>query len=584
MSTRRCLLTLGLVVVASFAVRLAALRVWGIGAIEGDGTQYARVAENLRKGLGYVGIGDQGLELNTPPLFPFLICAASFVTGSYEQAARFVSLVLGALLPLAVFGIALRLFNRRVALVAAALTILHPLLVNLSLAVLPEGIYTSLLLSAVYFVLCALDRPAIGNWTLAGLAFGLAYLVRPEAIAPLLIAALFAITATEGKLDVRCKRAVAALAMFAVLALPEVLFVFRETGKFVFSAKSAIVFVGSARLLAAQGDPEFAHLALVRHEDVPTSLPNVESWQPWQEKWASNAINSNLQGTGIWMRSNAEVIQETQIPIKELLHIIAKAARRNAPAFLEQLSSKWLGSPLIPALALLGALRRPWRKPVASSRLFVLLVPLTSVVATFSVLWSYPRFYFVIVPFLLIWAANGLVEIGLWIRASGAGAGWGWLRPAIFSYMVPGLIGLLAVIYPLNGVRALYEFKQSSPSSQIEKDVGLWIGQQQAEAGQVKIMDLSLPLAYYAHAKSLAFPYCNPEMALRYLDVAAVDYVVLHRGEKYTHYYESWLTNGIPDPRAELVHLSLGANTSQFVIYRWHRADGYLSQSTTFTK
>jgi hypothetical protein len=48
---------LGLIVAAAFAVRVAAALIfWRPGAIAGEGAEYARIAENLRHGLGYVGI------------------------------------------------------------------------------------------------------------------------------------------------------------------------------------------------------------------------------------------------------------------------------------------------------------------------------------------------------------------------------------------------------------------------------------------------------------------------------------------------------------------------------------------------
>jgi hypothetical protein len=89
--------------------------------------------------VGYVGLATPGPEVNFPSLFPLLIAGTSFVTQNYEWAGRVVSLVLGTLLPLPVFGIAALLFNRRVGFIAALLVSLHPLLVNLSFAVLSEG-------------------------------------------------------------------------------------------------------------------------------------------------------------------------------------------------------------------------------------------------------------------------------------------------------------------------------------------------------------------------------------------------------------------------------------------------------------
>src|SRR5262249_56719606 len=118
---------LAILVIASFAVRLAAWKHWGTGSIESEGAEYARIAQNLRNGVGYVGIVTPGAQLNFNPVFPVLIAGVSFITHDYELAARLVALLMGALLPLPVFGIASRLFNRRVGFIAAVLVLFHPL-------------------------------------------------------------------------------------------------------------------------------------------------------------------------------------------------------------------------------------------------------------------------------------------------------------------------------------------------------------------------------------------------------------------------------------------------------------------------
>src|SRR5690242_6896308 len=230
---------LALLAVASLIIRVAALAHWGTGAIENEGVEYARMAQNLRNGVGYVGIVSPGPQLVFNPLFPWLIAAASLVTHNYEWAARLVSLVFGALLPLPVFGIASRLFNRQVGFVAAMLTMLHPLLVNLSFTVFSEGPYLTLLLLAVYVVIRAMNNPSLAWWSLVGAAFGCAYLLRAEAFAAFLVAMLFALTATGGGLGKRCKRAAIAIVIFLALALPEVIFIYRSTGKVALQGKGA---------------------------------------------------------------------------------------------------------------------------------------------------------------------------------------------------------------------------------------------------------------------------------------------------------------------------------------------------------
>ena len=301
----------------------------------------------------------------------------------------------------------------------------------------------------------------------------------------------------------------------------------------------------------------------------PSSAPNVPSWQTWQEKWAFYAIDDHFNRTGTAMRSHTEVVRETQITLKTLLHLLGKGVRQNVPELFRELSERWLGAPFLPALALLGALRRPWRGPKALSRLFVMLVAAAPVVATLTALWSQSRYYFVLVPFLLIWAANGLVEVGLWTKASTAAAGWGVMaRPLVSEYIVPGLIGLALILYPVKGVRQNYIFTAGSPSSRAEKQVGLWIGHRQKQA---RIIDLLIPLAFHADAQWVQFPYCSSELALRFLDAEHVNYIVLRRGETFTQYYKEWLEHGIPDRRAELLHVSPDAD-AQFVVYSWHRA------------
>ena len=567
---------LTLMVVASFAIRVAGWAYWGTGTIESEGAEYAKIAENLRNGVGYVGLVSPGPQVLFNPLFPLLIAGASFLTHNYEWAGRLVALVMGALLPLPVFGIASRLFNRRVGLIAGALTLLHPLLVHLSFVVYSEGPYATLLLSAVYLVLRALDDYSTRLWLLVGGAFGLCYLLRAEAFAAFAISVLFGLIATEGNRTVRGKRAAYAIVVFLALALPETIFIYKSTGKVLLEGKSTILFSYTGRRIwAAETKPGVDYVSAGGQHEVPSPASNTEGGYPerWQGKWAFFGIDSQLKGTGTAMRPFAEVARETHIRLEDLFPLVARGLRQNIPGLFQMLSSGWLGAPLLPALALLGAFRRPWQGPQALTRLFVMLVAAAPVVATLFVLWSDPRYYFIFVPLLCIWAANGLFEVGLWIKASSAAAGWSILaRPAVSQWIFPGLLGLAMIISPVKQVRTLYLFSDSAPPSRVDKEVGLWIGRKQDR--RVRIMDLSIPLSYHADAQQhVYFPYCTGELALRYLDAAQIDYVVLRRGGKFTQYYEDWLARGIPDHRAELLQLPSVAGDAKFVIYRWHRGD-----------
>ena len=340
---------LSLIVAAGFAVRVGALAYWQTGAIENEGAEYTRLAENLRNGAGFVGIAMPGTQLLFNPLFPLLIAAASFVTRNYEWAARLVSLVLGALLPLPVFGIASRLFNRRVELIAALLTVLHPLLVNLSFTALSEGPYITLLLSAVYVGVRALNHSSTKMWSLVGAAFGLAYLLRAEAVALLLIAVVFAFTATKGGTAVKCKRAVAAIGVFLVLALPEVILIYRSTGKVLLEGKSTLFFALGTRILSAEKSLEVDHKLPDGQQDESGYASN-EELRSAASNWAHFAVDTNLRGTGATMRTNAEVIRETPMTLQESFGFVGEAVRRKKWS----VESKWLGCAFLASTSSIG--------------------------------------------------------------------------------------------------------------------------------------------------------------------------------------------------------------------------------------
>jgi 4-amino-4-deoxy-L-arabinose transferase-like glycosyltransferase len=569
---------LALIVAASLAVRVAASVYWRPGAIESEGAEYARIAENLRHGVGYVGLATPGPEVNFPPLFPLLIAGTSFATHNYEWAGRLVSLLLGALLPLPVFGIASCLFNRNVGFIAAMLALLHPLLIHLSFAVLSEGPFFTVFLSAVYIVVRALNQSSARLWFLVGGAFGLSYLLRAEAFAAFAIAVVFALTTTEADPTVKCKRALAAIVVFLAFALPELVFIYRSTGKVRLEGKSAIFLYAARRISAAETIPGADYESVGGRHEVVSSEPDVPSDQTWQEKWAFFGIDNHLEGMGMAMRSFADQNRETQLRLKDL-SLIGKGIGRNLPMMFRRLSSDWLGAPLLPALALLGALRRPWRGFRAPGRLFLMLLATVPFGATaFALQANDPRYSFVFVPLLCIWAANGLYEVGLWTRSSAAAAGWSVLARPLVSSIIPGLLGLAVIISPAKAVTRLGPFMGSATPSRIDKEVGLWIGQQQNRP--VRIMDLQLPLAYHAGAQFSNFPYCSSELALQYLDAARVDYVVLRRGEDFTRYYRDWMTHGIPDHRAELLRLPSDAD-AKFVVYRWHWAGTFGNDDQT---
>jgi len=193
--TGRPRLLLLLILFLAFSLRLLSV-LFLTGSIDTEGAEYARIAENLLNGTGYVGMATPGTELMFPPLFPLLIAGVSVLTHQLEMAGRLISITAGTLLVLPVFYIALQLYQRNVAYVAATLAACHPLLVGYASTVFVETTYMSLVLSGAYWSLRCLSSVTARAFLLAGSFFGLAYLCRPEAALYPFLTILFLTAAT----------------------------------------------------------------------------------------------------------------------------------------------------------------------------------------------------------------------------------------------------------------------------------------------------------------------------------------------------------------------------------------------------
>jgi 4-amino-4-deoxy-L-arabinose transferase-like glycosyltransferase len=546
-------LFLSVILVASIGVRAGAWHHWPTGAIESEGAEYARIAENLRNGQGYVGISTPGTQLVFPPLFPSLIAAASLLAhNDYELAGRLVSFLLGALLPLAVFGIANRLFERRVAVIAAMLTVVYPVFVNLSFSVFSEGPYTTMLLGAVYLVLRAFDRPSILNWSFVGGAFGAAYLTRQEAVGPFLAAILIGPIAGGDSSLVKAKRTLAAVAVFMVLASPQVLLLYRSTGKLRLEGKSLINYAWGIRVLNAE-----------TRSGAKESIQDIDYD-------AANSINDRLEGTGVGMRPNAEIIRETHVHSGDAIRFLQEAVHRNTPELFAKLRERWLGAPFLPALAFLGVLRRAWPRQIAFHHLFFMLVPATAVLTTFTVVHAiYVRNYFILAPFLLIWGANGVLGVARWTNRNIAVIFEHASSSSVPGGLAAGLIVVVMLGYALKDTRNLFVFREGSSESQGAKDAGLWIKQQQTR--RVRVMDILDTVAFHAGADYVHFPSSNAELALRYIEKEKVDFLIIRQGFEQPKYYKDWLTSGILDARAQLVYATAEGQPNGILVYRWNR-------------
>ncbi len=174
----------------ALVVRLVAVAVVGLSTTRfADAPAYLFAAKALSQTGSYPIRTDR--DYFRPPGYSIFLAAVTLGHPERIAVAKLANAVLGALAPVLLAAIALRLFrSRAVALLAGAGAALDPSLVLVSSDVQSEPLFLVLLLASAFFLLVCVDRPSSNFGVLAGILLALAALTRPTAmaVAPLLLA------------------------------------------------------------------------------------------------------------------------------------------------------------------------------------------------------------------------------------------------------------------------------------------------------------------------------------------------------------------------------------------------------------
>lgn len=509
--------------------------------IENEGTQYARLAQNLLAHQGYVGM--RGPVTMLSPLYSILIGAASFLTRSPELAGRVISLLAGAMLPVAIFLIAEKIYGRRTAVVAGLLTGLLPTLIALSAAVYSEGMYLTLLMGAVYWALVTAEREDYLAAVYAGVCAGLAYLARPEGLLyAFLLAAWLVATRWFARPIGRglLARAVVLLTISAALALPFMVFLTVKTDRFCWEGKSAI------------------------NDNI---MARMEAGMSYQE--ANTGLGPNLREDGVALAKDQFAYVRTHpVSFSVKLHLIADGWWRRFLGLLRAFRwANFLGTPFIWILAGAGLVGGPWSRVRLAHEVLLCAMTALSLFILSSMYFIWNRFLFAVLPFALIWAAHGAVSLYGWINGI-----LEWKGPVvesrkqIIALALPVSLLLLTLLVAARGIRDLGEITEARAVE--TKAAGLWIASQ--FNGTKTVMSVGTVVPYYAGAVARVLPYADSATALAYLHQKDLDFIVL-RGDEFRQrpYLPSWLQNGIPDPCARLAY-RVGARPQQAIlVYEW---------------
>ncbi len=258
---RRALARHPALAIAALAILLRLLLFLGRGDyIAFDEGWYLLLARSLWAGHGYTLSGLRHTALS--PLFPIAAGGVARLVGSLVWGGRIVAAVASGLLVLPCWSIFRRLAGRRTALISCGMVAVLP---SLAPFVAPYWIGWDLwvgagplgylfLLTGIALVLAAGD--GWGRWALAGGAFGLAFLDRPEAIlaAALVAAASLGLAARRRRAVLgRAARLVLLGAVFGLVTAPYFLYLHDALGRWALTGRGVAVGIHAVARTATEG-------------------------------------------------------------------------------------------------------------------------------------------------------------------------------------------------------------------------------------------------------------------------------------------------------------------------------------------
>ena len=426
-------------------------------ALTGDELHYAEILHRFLHGRFLDGISGYWSYA-----YPMLAWPFGRLLGDAEAGLRLLSILAGAATVVPVSLVARRLWGDRAALFAGLLTALHPLLIEFSTGAFTESVFSLLLASALLAAIGLFRGGGVLRAAAAGGLLGLAWLVRPEAVAVL---AIILPVFLAGASVPRARRVVLAgivAGVFLVPVLGHGVLMHRATGRWTTGSKAAV---------------------------------NLSSPVIWEEGLERERFVYTLDETGtrrrietLGERGLAEVLRERGGTIAE--HWLRNLLR--SPAAIPAL----LVSPLLFLLVPLGVAGRRWpagRRAEETLLVFVGLCPFL----LYSLFRVQVRYLEPFLPVYLLWGGAGCVVAADWLRRALPGRGW---------IATAALFAVFASLVPFGATK--YRATRAGQRPEY-REIGAWI--QENVEGAVVMAPPGCPVSYYAGDPVASFvPWTDP--------------------------------------------------------------------------
>ncbi len=465
-----------------------------------DGTVYLQIARNLlqAKELGW----QASMFL---PLHSILIAGVSYLFNVKDllSVASIVSHSMFLLLVPAVYLLALEMFEKRTAIVAAIATATFPHLIAISNSPEPEITYTVFLVISFLLFAITIRKNSYLFAGMTGLSFALAYLSRSEAFIVMCSIFMFT-TAVQGMRFYKTmvfRFCLVSVLFFCVAVAPYVLKLEKDYGQLVLHPKATNV------------------MQILRWR-IPHDRGSEVSYSDlWQMDESGRFLWQKPAGMG-------DVIKLFASYPRESLSYYAKSFLRQIPGMIPNGSGMEKLPQVFPVYIVIAAFFAFWggREKVSKEKKCILLAPFL-IMFTLPLLGGWWKYMVPYVPVLIILASHGLVNISEMLSNRFA---HGNIVDAGKIFMV---VAILAIVARFNFAMSLQKsfvpsernLQRLSYGEELKR-VGAWVSKRFAP-GKNYMLQWS-KLVYYLNGQWTPDPFAEHSAILNFAKKNKVDYIV----------------------------------------------------------
>ena len=479
--------------VIAFLIRF--LLIPGNSVINGDGAYYTILGERFVSGdLA------NGISAYWSPLYSVLTGISSLLFSDREFAGRFVSLVAGAFLIVPGFALIDTFFGRPAAYIGTVLIVFHPFLIQSSSWVMTESLYTLVFTTLVLTCWKALASDSSTKFLITGLLLGSAFLIKPEAVAFVILIWIFTLVLGFWRRKTGLYQALinclVFLSGFLLLFAPYFVFLHYKTGQWTLSQKIAV------NLPAADYDGNFLGLTSDGRKTMKDRV--------WGDDYETERPVEPVRSLEQRRFSIGRLTSDVMILGSKAVTLVKKQLRDYFPALLPY--------PFM-LLAIIGLFFRPWTKIRAAKELYIFFIVLSTLIG-YGASAVEQRYLFPIIPILMGWTAHGTVEFSEWLVRSTENLIGRTVRRRSASFAI--LILLLFSFTPLYA--AVFRMQTMNDIPFEERNAGLWI---RGQGGSMPlVMSSNITPAFYAHARHAYVPDGDLRTIVEYAKLRGADYLV----------------------------------------------------------